>query len=185
MFRGQREAVTESFLSLAKATVTAVFLIYIILVLRFRSLAQPVLILLAIPMALIGSCVGLAITGTDMAFMSFLGMISLTGIAVNDSIVLIDTINRLRDEDRPLLEAVREGTTLRLRAVLLTSVTTIGGLIPLTLTGGDFWQPFGFAMIFGLGASTVLTLLVQPAAYLALEARRDRVDRREQEAAAR
>jgi multidrug efflux pump subunit AcrB len=169
-FHGQQEEVTESFLSLAKAAVVAVFLIYIILVVRFGSLLQPLLILLAIPMALVGASWGLALTGNPLSFMSFLGMISLTGIAVNDSIVLLDTINRKRRQAGLLLgDAIAEGALTRLRAVLLTSVTTIGGLLPLALGGGAFWAPFAFAMIFGLGASTVLTLVVQPAAYATLE----------------
>jgi multidrug efflux pump subunit AcrB len=169
-FHGQQEEVTESFLSLAKAAVVAVFLIYIILVVRFGSLVQPLLIMLAVPMALVGACWGLVLTGNPLSFMSFLGMISLTGIAVNDSIVLLDTINRKRREsDLTLDEAVAQGALTRLRAVLLTSVTTIGGLLPLSLSGGAFWAPFGFAMIFGLAASTVLTLVIQPAAYLTLE----------------
>jgi len=169
VFEGQREEVTESFVSLARAGVAAVFLIYILLVLRFGSLAQPALILLAVPMALAGASWGLLATGNPLAFMSFLGMISLTGIAVNDSIVLIDTINRLRGEGMDLVEAVRAGARSRLRAVLMTSVTTMVGLLPLSLGGGDFWAPFGFAMIFGLAGSTLLTLGVQPAAYLAVE----------------
>jgi len=173
-FFGQPKEVTESFLSLAKAAVVAVFLIYIILVVRFGSLQQPALILLAVPMSLVGASWGLALTGHPLAFMSFLGAISLTGIAVNDSIVLVDTVNRLRSDGTPLEEAVVEGTRSRLRAVLLTSVTTMGGLLPLSLSGGAFWAPFGFAMIFGLAGSTVLTLVIQPAAYLTLERRRER-----------
>lgn len=120
-------------------------------------------------MGLIGSTWGLAITGYPLSFMSFLGMISLTGIVVNDSIVLLDTINRLRDEGNALDAAVVRGAAMRLRAVVMTSLTTMGGLLPLSLSGGAFWAPFGFAMIFGLGASTLLTLLVQPAAYALLE----------------
>lgn len=168
-FHGQRKDVTESFLSLLQAAVVAVLLIYIILVVRFQSIVQPCLIVLAIPMALMGASVGLALTGNPFSFMAFLGMISLTGIAVNDSIVLVDTVNRLRARGRPLEEAVSEGGRLRLRAVIMTSVTTIGGLLPLAVGGGAFWSPFGFSMIFGMAASTLLTLLVLPAAYLSIE----------------
>jgi multidrug efflux pump subunit AcrB len=168
-FFGQREEVTESFLSLLKAAVVAVFLIYIILVVRFQSLVQPLLILLAVPMAICGAFWGLAFTGNPVSFMAFLGMISLTGIAVNDSIVLVDTVNRLRGSDVDPADAVATGATTRLRAVTLTSITTMGGLLPLSLSGGEFWAPFGFSMIFGLAASTVLTLVVQPAAYLTLD----------------
>lgn len=169
IFQGQQKEVTESFISLLKAAVVAVFLIYIILVVRFQSLMQPLLILLAVPMSICGAFWGLALTGTEVSFMGFLGMISLTGIAVNDSIVLVDTVNRLREKGGELADVVAAGATLRLRAVTLTSITTVGGLLPLSISGGEFWAPFGYAMIFGLGASTVLTLVVQPAAYLTLD----------------
>jgi multidrug efflux pump subunit AcrB len=99
-------------------------------------------------------------------------MISLTGIAVNDFIVLVDTVNRLREQGADLEDAVVTGARTRLRAVLLTLITTIGGLLPLSIGGGAFWAPFGYAMIFGLAASSVLTLVIQPAAYLTLERRR-------------
>ncbi len=168
-FHGQPKDVTESFVSLLQAAVFAVFLIYIILVVRFQSIAQPCLIVLAIPMSLMGASLGLAATGNPFSFMAFLGMISLAGIAVNDSIVLVDTVNRLRRDGTAVEDAVREAGRLRLRAVVMTSVTTIGGLLPLAIGGGAFWSPFGFAMIFGLGASTVLTLIVLPSAYLLVE----------------
>lgn len=171
-FMGQRKEVNESLVSMAKATLLAIFLIYIILVLRFGSLLQPVLILLAIPMAVIGSTFGLVATGSPLGFMALLGMIALSGIVVNDSIVLVDYVNTLRSRGMALREAVLEGAATRLRAVTMTSLTTMTGLLPLSLSGGDFWGPFGYAMIFGLGASTVLTLVIQPAAYLALERRR-------------
>ena len=165
---GEIKEIRESFLSLARAALVAVFFIYIILVVQFDSLAQPLLIVMAIPMALIGAVWGLILTGQALGFMSFLGMIALTGIVVNDSIVLLDYINTLRRRGYELDDAVITGATTRLRPVILTTVTTIGGLLPLSLTGGAFWAPFGFAMIFGLAASTLLTLLVQPAAYLTL-----------------
>jgi HAE1 family hydrophobic/amphiphilic exporter-1 len=173
-YYGQRKEATESFLSLARAALLAVFLIYTILVIRFQSLTQPGLVVLAIPMALIGSVWGLVATGMPLSFTAFLGMIALTGIVVNDSIVLLDYINTLRARGHRLERAIFEGAQTRLRPVLMTSVTTIVGLIPLSVTGGEFWGPFGFAMIFGLAASTVLTLVIQPAAYGLLERRRAR-----------
>ncbi len=168
-YEGEQKQVMDSFLSLAQAALWAIFLIYIILVVQFNSLAQPLLIILAIPMALTGATWGLALTGNALGFMAFVGLIALTGIVVNDSIVLLDYINRLRASGYTLEDAVVTGATTRLRPVVLTSVTTIGGLLPLSLRGGTFWEPFGYAMIFGLAASTVLTLFVQPAAYLTLE----------------
>jgi multidrug efflux pump subunit AcrB len=173
-FHGQHEEVTRSLGSLARAAVVAVFLIYILLVVQFKSLTQPGLIMLAIPMALIGAIWGLKIMGQEAGFMAFLGMISLIGIVVNDSIVLLDYINRKRREGKSLEDAVIQGASSRLRAIVLTSVTTIGGLIPLSLSGGTLFAPFGWAMIFGLAGSSVMTLVVQPVAYMALESRRTR-----------
>lgn len=175
-FHGQREEVTRSFISLAKAAIIAVFLIYILLVIQFKSLSQPMLILLAIPMALVGAIWGLKIMDQEAGFMAFLGMISLIGIVVNDSIVLMDYINGLRRQGLGLQEAVVKGASTRLRAITLTSVTTIGGLLPLSLAGGTLFAPFGWAMIFGLAGSSVLTLIVQPVAYMALEKFRGRDD---------
>jgi len=173
-FHGQQVEVTRSFVSLARAAIVAVFLIYILLVVQFKSLSQPALILLAIPMALIGSLIGLKVMGLEAGFMAFLGMISLIGIVVNDSIVLVDYINTLRRRGADLETAVIQGASTRLRAISLTSVTTIGGLLPLSLAGGTLFASFGWAMIFGLIGSSILTLVVQPVAYMTLEAWRKR-----------
>ena len=173
-FHGQQVEVTRSFVSLARAAIVAVFLIYILLVVQFKSLSQPALILLAIPMALIRSLIGLKVMGLEAGFMAFLGMISLIGIVVNDSIVLVDYINTLRRRGADLETAVIQGASTRLRAISLTSVTTIGGLLPLSLAGGTLFASFGWAMIFGLIGSSILTLVVQPVAYMTLEAWRKR-----------
>ena len=168
-YQGNKDEVEESFLSLARAALAAILLIYIILVVRFHSLSQPALIVLAIPMALIGGIWGLIAPSYPLGFMAFLAMIALTGVVVNASIILLDYINTLRRRGRPLEAAVEEGAATRLRPVVLTTVTTVGGLLPLSISGGAFFGPFGFVMVFGLVGSMGLTLLVQPAAYLALE----------------
>jgi multidrug efflux pump subunit AcrB len=173
-FHGQQTEVTESFVSLARAGIGAIFLIYILLVIQFRTLSQPLLIILAIPMALTGAVWGLAVMGQPLGFMAFLGMISLIGIVVNDSIVLLDYINTLRRRGLQLREATIEGASTRLRAITLTSLTTVGGLLPLSVAGGTLFAPFGWTMIFGMLGSTALTLLVQPVAYMVLETRRSR-----------
>ena len=123
-------------------------------------------------MALIGAIWGLKIMDQEAGFMAFLGMISLIGIVVNDSIVLLDYINNLRRRGVALEEAVIKGASTRLRAIVLTSLTTIGGLLPLSLAGGTLFAPFCWAMIFGLAGSSVLTLVVQPVAYMTLESSR-------------
>jgi len=125
-------------------------------------------------MALIGSTWGLVFAVTPLGFMAFFGMTSLTGIVVNDTIVLFDYINTLRGRGLPREDAVTKSGVSRLRAIVMTSITTIGGMLPLALGDGTLSKPFAVSMIFGLLGSTFLTLLVEPAAYLALERWRGR-----------
>ena len=174
VFRGQRAEMTRSYLALANAGWVSVCVIYLILVLSLRSLLHPFLVVSILPLAAVGCVLGVAASGNALGFMALLGIISLIGIAVNDSILLISTIRRFRQEGLPLIDAVVRGSVQRIRPVLLTSATTIGGLLPLSLTGGSMWAPFGFAVIGGLVASTVITLGVQPTAYFALERWRSR-----------
>jgi hypothetical protein len=115
---------------------------------------------------------GLLVTGTPFSFMVLIGIVSLTGIVVNDGIVLVDAINRHRADGSELGKAIRLAGAERLRPVLLTTVTTIAGLLPLTLNigqGGEFWMPLGVTVISGLFVSTGLTLLVVPAVYELVE----------------
>jgi len=170
-FHGQRRDLAESFRAMGRAGLASLVLIYVVLFLRFRALAQPLVILLAVPMAFVGATLGLVATGSSLSFMAALGFVSLSGVTVNDSIVLVDRINRLRDEGADLRESVLAGVASRVRPIVLTSLTTIGGLVPLTLGGGSFWRPFGSVVVFGMAASTVLTLIVQPCAYWLVAAR--------------
>jgi len=167
-FFGQQDQVNESFERLVRAAGMAVLLIYAVLVLRFSSLSYPILIVAAVPISFLGSMLGLIITGEPLSLMAILGMVALTGIAVNDSIVLVDTIRRLHEEGSPLREAILAGVSSRLRPVVMTSATTMLGLTPLALAGSDFWTPYAVAMIFGLVASTVFTLVFVPCAFAVL-----------------
>jgi HAE1 family hydrophobic/amphiphilic exporter-1 len=163
-FRGEFEEEENAFNDFTEAFVMAMLLIFMVLVFQFKSFLQPFIIMLAIPLSMIGVFFGLYITGNPVSFLGMLGIIALAGIVVNDSIVLIDRFNKLRAEGKGLKEAVVEGTRLRTRPVLSTSITTIGGILPLTLTI-SFWKPLGVAMISGLIASTILTLVVTPTIY--------------------
>ena len=168
-FGGEFEETRESFRSLGEAFYVAVLAIYMILAAQFRSYALPLVILLTVPFAFIGVVVGLVVTGNPFTVTAGVAMIGLAGIAVNDAIVLVEFINRRRAAGSGLFDAVREGCRVRARPILLTSVTTIAGLLPMALglTGfSKMWSPFAATICFGILFSTLLTLLIVPAGYL-------------------
>ena len=163
---GENEERDESFGALARAMVVAVFLIYAILAIQFNSFVQPFVILLTVPFGVVGAILGLFVTGQPFGFMAFIGIVSLTGIIINDSIVLTDFTNYLmRERGMRMYEALLEAGRIRFRPVILTSLTTIVGLTPLAIFGGSFWSPLATAVIFGLMGATVLILVVLPVIY--------------------
>lgn len=168
-YGGEHEERGKAFAGLWEAMVLALLLIYALLAIQFNSFVQPVVILLTVPLGLTGALFGLLVTGNPFGLMSFIGVISLTGIIINDSIVLADFTNYLqRVEGKRRLEALIEAGRLRFRPVVLTTVTTIGGLTPLAIWGGTLWSPLACAVIFGLLGSTVLILIVLPVIYSVL-----------------
>ncbi|MCP3986148.1 MAG: efflux RND transporter permease subunit [bacterium] len=171
-FGGETEERDRSYASLWDALKWAAVLIYAIVAVQFNSLRQPFIVLIAVPLSIIGVTLGLLVTGTPFSFMVFIGIVSLTGIVVNDGIVLIDAINRLRRAGLPLTDAVAQAAQTRFRPVLLTTITTIAGLLPLTLgiaEGGEFWAPLGIAVISGLLVASMMTLFLVPVIYLLIE----------------
>jgi multidrug efflux pump subunit AcrB len=171
-FGGETEERDRSYASLWDALKWAAVLIYVVVAVQFNSLRQPFIVLIAVPLSVIGVTLGLLVTGTPFSFMVFIGIVSLTGIVVNDGIVLIDAVNRLRRAGMPLLPAVAEAAEGRFRPVLLTTITTIAGLLPLTLNiteGGEFWVPLGVAVISGLLVASTMTLFLVPVLYVLLE----------------
>lgn len=168
-YEGETKERTESFISLGYAMIAALMLVYIVLVAQFNSYKQPFAIALSLPFGLVGAVLGLWITGYPFGFMAFLGVVSLTGIVVNDSIVLIDFINVSRKEGLSIRESVVEAGKIRFRPVMLTTVSTVGGLLPLAVRGGSLWGPMGNVIIFGLSVSTLLTLILIPVMYEVLE----------------
>ena len=168
-FSGETEERDRSYASLWDALGWGVLLIFSILAIQFDSLRQPCIVMGTVPLALVGVAAGLLVTGTPFSFMVFIGIVSLTGIVVNDGIVLIDAMNRLRRAGMPLAEAIPKAAGSRFRPVLLTTATTIAGLLPLTLnltSGGEFWVPLGVTIISGLLVASGLTLFLVPALYL-------------------
>ncbi len=160
---GEDEERDRAFLSMLQNVLIALGLIYGILVLQFSSFKLPFVIFTSIPVALAGAVVGLLVSGWPFGFTAFIGLLALTGIVVNDAIVLVDRISRNLREGMELSEAVRRGAQTRLQPILLTTLTTQAGLLPLTLFGGSMWGPLGWVVIGGLGASTVVTLVLVPA----------------------
>jgi multidrug efflux pump subunit AcrB len=139
--------------------------IFAVLVLQFRSVLQPLVVFSAIPLAITGSFFALYLTGWSFSFFTFVGFISLVGIVVNNSIIMVDYINQLRKEGMELVEAVRLGSERRFTPIILTSITTILGLVPLTATASSLWSPLGWTIIGGMVSSTLLTLLIVPVLY--------------------
>jgi len=165
---GELENRQETFGGMSKAGIIAIIAIFAVLVLQFNSFRQPLIIFIALPMALIGSVWALYITGYTFSFTAFIGLVSLIGIVVNNSIILVDYTNILIREGRPLSKAVVEAGETRFTPILLTTLTTVGGLLPLTLRGGELWAPMGWTIIGGLLVSTVLTLIMVPVLYTML-----------------
>lgn len=162
---GEQENRDESFGGLGQALIIALLGIFAVLVLQFRSFSQPLIVFSAIPLSISGAFIALLITGYSFSFMAFVGLTSLMGIVVNSSIILVDYANQKRMEGLNTLEAVTEAAKTRFTPIILTTITTIAGLLPLTISGGKMWAPMGWAIIGGLVLSTGLTLLIVPVLY--------------------
>ena len=165
---GQSEEMERAYTSLTMALLLAVFLVYLVMASQFENLLQPLLILFTVPLAGAGAVLGLWLTDTRLSVIVFIGLIMLAGIVVNNAIVLIDRINQLRGEGVALTKAVLEAGASRLRPVLMTTLTTILGLLPMAIGGGDGSEiraPMAITVIFGLALATMLTLLFIPVLY--------------------
>ena len=166
---GELESRSESFGGMTNAILIAIVSIFSVLVFQFRSFKQPLIVFLAIPFAFTGMIWALLFTGNTFSFMAFVGLTSLVGIVVNNSIILVDYINKLRERGEPLDRALQVAAEIRLTPIVLTALTTIGGLLPLTVIGGSLWAPMGWTIIGGLLVSTLLTLVIVPVSYKLLE----------------
>jgi hydrophobic/amphiphilic exporter-1 (mainly G- bacteria), HAE1 family len=167
--RGSVQAMRSSFQSFGLGLILSTLLVYLILVAQFQSWVDPLLILLAVPTGLTGVIVFLFITGTTLNVMSLMGVIMMVGIVVSNSILIVEFTNRLRAEGRPIQEAAVLACRVRLRPVLMTSLATLFGLIPMAAklgTGSEAYAPLARAIIGGLAVSVVFTVFIVPAAYL-------------------
>jgi hydrophobic/amphiphilic exporter-1 (mainly G- bacteria), HAE1 family len=174
--RGSANAMQVSFRSFGFGLVLATLLVYLILVAQFESFLDPFLILLAVPTGLTGVLLILFGTGTTLNVMSLMGVVMMVGIVVSNSILIVEFTRRLREEGRPLEQAVVLACRVRLRPVLMTSLATLIGLLPMAAklgTGSEAYAPLARAIIGGLAVSVVLTVFIVPAAYYAIYRRRE------------
>lgn len=171
-FVGEQEQMAESFGSLAGALILAILLVYMIMAAQFESLLHPFIIMFALPQTFVGVVLSLVITGRTLNVPAFIGLIMLAGIVVNNAIVLIDYINKLRLRGYSCREAILEAGPVRLRPILMTTATTVLGMFPLALgigSGSETYAPLATVVTGGLLASTLLTLLVVPVIYSLFE----------------
>ncbi len=174
--RGLVVTMQSSFRSFGFGLLLAVLLAYLVLVAQFTSFADPFLIVLAVPTGIIGVLFTLALTGTTLNIQSLMGVVMLQGMVVSNSILIVDFANVLRSEGHSVLEAIADACRIRLRPILMTSLATIVGLLPMALkleTGSEAYAPLALVIIGGLISSILLTIFVVPAAYLLIYRRRE------------
>ena len=171
-FEGEAREQADIFISLQKMTLVALFIIYALLAIPLKSYIQPIIVMIVIPFGLIGAIGGHMLMGQPMSILSILGFVALAGVVVNDSLVLVDFVNQERKEGMPLREAIANAGGLRFRPIILTSLTTFAGLLPLlfeTSLQAQFLIPMAISLSFGVLFATFITLLLVPAFYSILE----------------
>lgn len=173
---GQNEELQASVNSLVFALVLAIFMVYLVMASQFESLLHPFVIMFTIPLAAVGAILALKLTGSGLSVVVFIGLILLAGIVVKNAIVLIDRVNQLRENGVPKMQAVVDGSHERLRPIVMTTLTTLFGFLPLAMGGGEGAEvraPMAITVIGGLLVSTLLTLLVIPVVYALLDRKPD------------
>ena len=169
---GQSEEMQESFESMQFALALAVFLVYLVMASQFESLVHPFVILFTIPLALVGAVLALYVTGTTVNVVAMIGVIMLAGIVVNNAIVLVDMINQLRSRGIEKHQAIMDAGKARLRPIMMTTLTTVLGLLPMAIgfgEGSEVRTPMAITVIGGLLVSTLLTLVVIPVVYSVMD----------------
>ena len=171
-FGGAQREQGKSMRSLAESFLFAQFAIYCLLAIPLRSYTQPLIIMTAIPFGLVGAVLGHIVMGYDLSLLSGMGIVALTGVVVNDSLIMVDLINRERAEHLPMLQVLRDSGIRRFRPIMLTTITTFFGLTPMILERSmqaRFLIPMAISLGFGVLFATAITLLLIPALYRVLE----------------
>ena len=179
-FGGQYEDMMSAFGQLLAALVLAILMVYMVMAAQFESFSHPFAIMFTMPLAFVGVIWIFLLTGTTLSVPTFLGVIMLAGIVVNNGIVLVDYVNQLRRQGMGIIEAAIAGSATRLRPVLITSLTTAGAMVPMAIStkeGGETMAPLALTIIGGLGAATVFTLIVVPVVYTLVDAASARIGR--------
>lgn len=164
-FAGEDKELRRSQSEMATVMAVSIALITLAMIIQFSSVTKAIVVILTVPLGLVGAFLGVALTRANMGFTGLLGIVSLAGVIVSHIIVLSDFIEEARSEGVELKEALLQAGLVRLRAVLVTVLATVGGLIPLALTGGELWRPLTSVHIFGLLLATMLTLVILPVWY--------------------
>ena len=171
-FEGEQKDQRDIAKSLGASTVIALMAVFALLAVQFRSYMQPAIIMSAIPFGLVGALVGHIVMGFDLSILSIFGIVALTGIVVNDSLIMIDLINRERQEGIDLHQVIRDSVVRRFRPIMLTTMTTFCGLIPMMLEKSlqaRFLIPMAVSLAFGVLFATIITLIIVPSLYMTLE----------------
>lgn len=169
---GDIEEQSKAFRDLTLLLLLGMVLVYMVMAAQFESLLDPFTIMFSIPFAFTGVIIGFVLTGTTLSVVTFLGIVMLLGVVVKNAIVLISYINILRARGLSMVAAVTEGGRHRLRPVVMTTITTLAGMLPMALSrgqGSETWQPLGITMISGLSVSTFITMLFVPILYAMIE----------------
>jgi len=173
--RGAVVSMNRSFTEFGLGLIVSVLMVYLILMAQFRSFVDPFIILMAIPPGLAGVVMILLLTGSSLNIMSLMGVIMMTGIVVSNSILIVEFAGTLHKEGKSLLDAVVQSCKIRLRPILMTSLATLLGMIPMALgmeAGSEQYAPLARAVIGGLGVSVIVTVFLVPAVYLVVHGRR-------------
>ena len=178
---GSIEDQGDAFSDIGLLLALIIVLVYIVMATQFESLVYPFIIMFTIPFAMSGVFIALWLTGTPLSLIALIGAIMLVGIVTKNGIVMVDYMNLLVERGATISDAVIEGGKSRLRPVLMTSLTTILGMLPMSMglgEGSEIWQPMGIAVVGGLLMSTIITLFIVPSLYAMLEGRIERRARR-------
>jgi multidrug efflux pump subunit AcrB len=171
-YRGRQHTMRESMSSLYQGFLLALFAIYFLLAIPFRSYSQPIIVMIAIPFGMVGALIGHILMGYDVSLMSQMGLVALSGVLINDSLLLVDYANKRRAEGMGVLRAIREAGVRRFRPVLLTTLTTFGGLAPMifeTSRQARFMIPMALSLGFGILFATAITLVLVPSLYVLVD----------------
>jgi len=162
---GEYESRNESFGGFLSVIIVTVFLFIAVLILEFKTFKSTLIVLSVIPLGIVGAVLALLLTGNSLSFVAIIGLIALAGIEVKNTILLVDFTNQLREQGKPLEEAIREAGEVRFLPIILTSMTAIGGLLPIAISSNPLISPLAIVLIGGLISSTLLSRIVTPVVY--------------------